>query len=255
MKHFIPSTLIILTAISGFVSGCISDTKTNPLIGVSPCGNAENYKITSPMFTSVFKAGGTPVMLPMVRSEKEADALVEKIDALIMVGGEDINPAYYGEKILNETVEINSFRDTSDFFLLNAARKKGIPLLGVCRGEQILNIACGGTLYQDIPSQIGEHKIDTAYSYNTHMLFIEKDTHLYELLGVDSVMVNSFHHQAVKTPGKGLKVSAYARDGVVEAYEGNGIIGVQFHPEYFIARGDTTFLNIFRDLINRASKK
>ncbi|MBQ0006630.1 MAG: gamma-glutamyl-gamma-aminobutyrate hydrolase family protein [Alistipes sp.] len=254
MSHSTSTTFITLITSIGFITGCIPSTNNLPTIGISPCGNPEHYSMTSPMFTSVFHAGGVPLMLPMVRSEKEANALIEKIDGLIMVGGEDINPAYYDENIWNETVKFNPFRDTSDFLLLNAARKKGIPLLGICRGEQILNIACGGSLYQDIPSQIGEHKIDTTNGHNTHMLFIEKGTHLHALLGVDSVMVNSFHHQAVKTAGKGLKVSAHARDGVVEAYEGNSIMGVQFHPELFIASGDTTFLPIFRDFVNKASE-
>lgn len=233
------------------IAGYVSAPAQTPLIGVSPCGNEKNYNVNSPMFTSVFRAGGVPMMLPMVRSAEEAELLAEKIDGLIMVGGEDINPSYYGETVLNETVEINGFRDTSDFYLINAARKKGIPILGICRGEQILNIACGGSLYQDIPSQLGEHVADSVHH---HWIFVEKDTRLHELLGVDSIIVNSYHHQSVKTPGKGLAISAHAHDGVVEAYEGEEIFAVQFHPEHFVASGDTVFLPIFRDLIDRARK-
>lgn len=239
---------ILLTAVF-CITACVSCKVNTPLIGISPCGKATNYNVNSPMFTSVFKAGGVPMMLPMVKSESEADALIEKIDGLIMVGGEDVNPAYYGEEIWNETVGINGFRDTSDFYLINAARKKGIPVLGICRGEQILNIAWGGSLYQDIPSQLGEHVIDSA---RMHMLYLEKNTRLHELLGVDSIIVNSLHHQAVKTPGNGLTVTAHAADGVIEAYEGEGILAVQFHPEIFVAKGDDKFLPIFTDLIEKA---
>lgn len=243
MKRLLFVAVICLT-------GCVSTVNKTPLIGISPCGSSKNYNVNSPMFISVFKAGGVPMMLPMARSEAEAEAMIEKIDGLIMVGGEDIDPSYYREDILNETVQINGFRDTSDFRIVNAARKKGIPILGICRGEQLINVACGGSLYQDIPSQLGEHVTD---SIRTHWIHIEKDNKLHELLGVDSIIVNSYHHQAVKVPGEGLTVTAHAHDGVVEAYEGDGIFAVQFHPEHFVAAGDTTFLPIFQNLIRQAS--
>lgn len=239
--------LLLLSSIC--LAGCVSNPGSTPLIGISPNGSAANYNDNSPMFTSVFKAGGAPLMLPMVRTESEAETVIAKIDGLIMVGGEDVHPSYYGEEVWNETVEVNGFRDTSDFLIIKAARKKGIPILGICRGEQILNVALGGSLYQDLPSQHGEH---VAEGVHEHMLFIEKGSRLHKLLGTDSIQVNTWHHQAVKVPAEGMTVTAHAHDGIIEAYEGDGIFAIQFHPEKNIAEGDYRFLPIFQDFVRQA---
>lgn len=222
---------------------------TLPVVGISSSGDKMKYTINSTYPEAVAMGGGLPVILPMVNCEEQADNLVSLLDALVMTGGEDINPSYYGESIFNDSVEINAPRDTSDFLILAAAMKKGIPVLGICRGEQIINVYLGGSLYQDIPSQCpGQiaHRQKENSGTGTHWIYIEKGTILHELVGRDSVLVNSFHHQAVKQLAEGLTVSARAADGVVEAYEGNGVFCVQFHPEALVTRGgDYSFLPIF----------
>lgn len=220
-------------------------TGKDPLIGISCGGSRANYAMNSSYFTAVTMAGGVPVMLPMVYSEAEAEALMSHIDGLLMTGGEDVEPSRYGEEVLNPTVYSNALRDTSDFLLIQAARRHQIPILGTCRGEQIVNVCLGGTLYQDIPSQIG----DRVTHRGRHWIYIEKDSMLYRLLGRDSVEVNSSHHQAVRHPAPGLKITSRAADSVVESYEGDGIFCIQFHPEVPISAGDGTFLPIYLGFI------
>lgn len=225
------------------------------VVGISSGYNGHSESVNDAYAYSVSKAGGVPVILPLVRSAVEADDVVALIDALIMSGGEDVDPARYGEDVWNETVYVNGARDTSDFLLLEAASRKGIPILGICRGEQILNVHLGGSLYQDIPSQIDTavaHNQSASYGTATQIVYIDRDSRLYELLGKDSVMVNTFHHQAVKTPGKGVKITARSANGVVEAYEGGKYMGVQFHPEGLVEGGDDSFLPIFKELIRMA---
>ena len=226
-----------------------------------------------------------------MRTPGEAAEVLSLVDALILSGGEDVDPARYGEAVLNSTVEVNAPRDTSDFLLAYEALQRGMPIMGICRGEQLLNVALGGSLYQDLPSQICSsicHRQSESGSVGTHCIYIDADSRLHGLLGLDSVKVNSFHHQAVKEPGCGVRVTARAADGVVEAWEWGGgggaaantgkgstartgkggmartgkggmartgvpyIMCVQFHPEIFVKAGDTTFLPLFQDLVNRA---
>lgn len=219
----------------------------DPLIGISCGGGGRSYSMNSSYFKSVVRAGGVPVMLPMVYSDAEAEALMSHIDGLLMTGGEDVEPSYYGEEVLNATVYTNPVRDSSDFFLIRAARRNLIPILGTCRGEQIVNVCLGGSLYQDIPSQIG----DRVGHKENHWIYPVEGSLLRQLLGRDSVMVNSSHHQAVKHIAEGLAVTSRAADSVVESYEGDGIFCVQFHPEVFISSGDDTFLPIYLEFIGR----
>ena len=132
--------------------------------------------------------------------------------------------------------------------------------LGICRGEQLLNVAFGGTLYQDIPSQAGayiKHNQDAPGSYGTHSIDIEKNSLIYKLLGSEKAVVNSFHHQAVKEPAPGFKVTAKSKDGIVEAIEMIGtdkVWGTQFHPESFVNAGDDFFLPLFEHLVKKAKE-
>ena len=228
-----------------------------PVIGVSPSYSNAKVMANESYLIAVERAGGVPLVLPMVKDEAMADDLLACVDGLLMTGGEDVAPAYYGEEVFNETVSVNAPRDTTDMLLLAAAKKRGIPVLGVCRGEQVTNIFYGGTLWQDLPSQVGKevtHRQKEPYDVGTHWVYIERGTRLHSLLQVDSIMVNTFHHQAVKDLADGFKVSARAADGVVEGYEGPGILCVQFHPEGFVSKGDDRFLPIFKDFIKRAAK-
>ena len=258
--------VILLAVLLGAVlSGC---RESSPVVGVSCCWDEGRVSLSDAYLTAVRAAGGVPVVLPPVLSAEDAAAALASVDALILSGGEDIAPARYGEEVLNATVEVNGARDTSDFLLATEALRRGLPILGICRGEQLMNVVLGGTLFQDLPTQIGSgvngttaaiaHRQKADDGVPTHMIYIEAGSRLHGLLGADSLMVNSFHHQAVKDPGAGVHVVARAADGVVEAWEYDGskrasILCVQFHPELLYARGgDSTFLPIFQDLVHRA---
>jgi putative glutamine amidotransferase len=177
---------------------------------------------------------------------------LEGVDGLLLTGGEDVEPARYGEEPLAVVTDRDATRDAFEVALVAEARTRRLPLLAICRGIQLLNVACGGTLIQDIPTQVNggtDHQftVPPHQSYDlAHEIWIDKGTLLAELMndrlnGVDTCDVNSRHHQAVKTVAPGFKVSATAPDGVVEAIEDPSVpfcLGVQWHPENFWRTGE-----------------
>ena len=163
-------------------------------------------------------------------------------------GGEDVDPSRYGEEVWNETVYVDSIRDNSDFLLAEAALASGKPILAICRGHQMMNVAMGGSLIQDIPTQVPDSLRHGGGAM--HKIGVEKDSFLYRLYGQDSLEVNSFHHQAVKDPAPGVRVTARAPDGVIEAYEAPGVIAVQFHPEKMV-EDDPFWLPLFEAYVDR----
>lgn len=218
-----------------------------PLIGITPSFSGTNSSVSQSYVNAVRKAGGVPVILPGVKTKDEADALMASIDGVIFSGGEDVDPARYGEEIWNESVGINFPRDTSDFLMAQAARDRAIPIMGICRGSQLLNVAYGGSLWQDIPSQLGpEHRASYKPGEGVHAIGLEKGSRIREILAdADSVWVNTHHHQAVKDIAPGCKVTARSPEGIVEAWEGPGVFCVQFHPEEMIWWGDDTYMPLF----------
>lgn len=263
----IVGAMLLLLVLGGCRAG------REPVIGISSCWNGGRVSLDDAYPAAVRAAGGVPLILPPVHSAEEASEALAGVDALILSGGEDVAPARYGEAVLNPTVEVNAPRDTSDFLLAAEALQREMPILGICRGSQLLNVLLGGSLYQDLPSQIEplprqggiRHFQTESDSVATHWIYIDPDSRLHALIGRDSVMVNSFHHQAVKNPGTGVRVAARSADGVIEAWEwrppqrkgmrqqrDGSILCVQFHPECLVDAGDPTFLPIFQDLIDRA---
>ena len=228
-----------------------------PLIGISPCYDGHQASVPETYVTAVRKAGGIPVLLPPMHSGQEALQTLEALDGLVMTGGEDIDPARYAQSVWNGSVSVNAARDSSDFLTLGAARALSIPVLGICRGHQAVGVLLGGTLWQDLPTQLDSspvaHRQSESGDIATHMIYLVPGTHLHALLGVDSIAVNSFHHQAVRDIPAACTVSAVAADGVVEAFEGPGVMCVQFHPEKFIAAGNTALLPIVKDFVREAA--
>ena len=220
-----------------------------PLIGISSSRSASGSTLLSTAYTeAVSKAGGVPVVIPAVSSREEADAILDALDGIIFSGGEDVNPAWYGEEILNGTVGIDHVRDRSDSLLARAALCSGKPILAICRGEQLMNVILGGSLYQDIPSQVPETIGHGGGS--RHKIGTEEGSFLRRLYGPDSLEVNSYHHQAVKLPAPGLRIVARSADGIVEAYETDHVLAVQFHPEKMLQQGDDKWLALFREFVN-----
>ena len=199
----------------------------SPLIGITSQRNDAFDSVFATYCDALQGSGATAVIIPIVHSGQEAERVISRLDGILFTGGTDVPPGWYGEEILNETVVLDSLRDRSDSLLARAALESGKPVLGICRGSQLLNVMMGGTMYQDIPAQVpgGEgHKA-------LLKIAVEPDSFLGKIFDRDSLTVYCIHHQAVKDPAKGTVIAARAEDGLTEAWELGPVWGVQFHPE------------------------
>jgi putative glutamine amidotransferase len=185
-------------------------------------------------------AGGAPVVLPPVGEESAAEALIHSLDGLLLSGGSDLDPSYYGEKPVSELGVTLPERDAFEMALVGLALRRGMPVFGICRGMQVLNVALGGTLYQDLPSQWEQdplkHRQDTPKWQPTHEVRVSEGSYIAEVMGRESVKVNSYHHQGIRDLAEGLVVTGRSLDGVIEAVEAEDLserwlLGVQWHAE------------------------
>jgi putative glutamine amidotransferase len=196
--------------------------------------------------------------MPLVDDAEVLRAMYERIDGLLLAGGRDIAPAYYGEEDHAHLGEVDLLRDQVELPLTRWAAADGKPILGICRGIQVLNVALGGTLYQDIGSQLDDtlsHNLSFTredWTYMAHDLRLEAGSKLAAMLGVTLFATNSLHHQSVKELAPGLRAVGWAPDGVVEAVEsanGHFIVGVQCHPEALQGNADTRWQGMFRSFV------
>jgi putative glutamine amidotransferase len=218
-----------------------------PLIGITSATSATDSSANNPQdrlnsaySRAIEAAGGLPVILPNLDSDRALDAYLDRIDGLLLSGGADVDPCHFREPVLNESVEIDSVRDAVELPLIREAVDRDVPILAICRGIQSLNIALGGTLYQDIPAQIPsqiEHKQKVPRPEATHTIEVESGSLLAKVTVETAFSVNSFHHQALKEVASGLTIVARAPDGVIEGVENRDatfLLGVQFHPEELV---------------------
>ncbi|MBR6028626.1 MAG: gamma-glutamyl-gamma-aminobutyrate hydrolase family protein [Clostridia bacterium] len=231
-----------------------------PLIGVLPGYDPvrHRYSIHQGCMDGVSAVGGLPALLPVTADEGLLAAYISRFDGFLFSGGGDIDPAYFGEKPIPGLGEVNVERDACEIPLARLlAGRKDKPVLAICRGCQVLNVALGGSLYQDLPSQMPgalRHRQAEEEDQPSHSVAIRTESLLFRVTGQAELRVNSLHHQAVKTPGAGMTVSALAPDGVAEAVELAGhpfYLGVQWHPERMWEH-DPPSLALFRALVRAA---
>ena len=235
-----------------------------PTIGIT-CGRMAPAQKERPPFLgqnqtyvqAVIRAGAAPLLIPMLNDPSLLRTLYASLDGLLLSGGKDVAPVHYGEALHERCDPVPPERDEMELRLARWAVDEGRPLLGICRGIQVLNVALGGSLYQDIEAQIpGAEKHswypDHSRGHLSHVVLVTPEARLGRTLGATSLSVNSGHHQAVKDVAPGLTVVARAPDGVVEGLEADGhpfAIGVQWHPEE-LAAGDPRQQRIFDALVD-----
>lgn len=239
-----------------------------PIIGISgsimidSSGSFAGYKrsyVNNDYVISVSKNGGVPFIIPFLENIELVKNQLEVVDAIILSGGHDVTPELYGEEPLAKTGVSFPEIDRFDYELIKCAIEMNKPILGICRGMQILNTYFNGKLYQDLSYAKGEilkHDQVRTPSLVTHKIEIEEDSLLYKIFNEKEIKVNSFHHQAVKEVGENLKVTARAKDGIIEAFEHKNypfLLGVQWHPE-MLNKSYEKMNEIFKALINAAAK-
>ncbi|MEE9164750.1 MAG: gamma-glutamyl-gamma-aminobutyrate hydrolase family protein, partial [Nitrospinota bacterium] len=215
-----------------------------PIIGILCDINKEEGKEDRPLYfvksnyvSATKEAGGIPLIIPPLKDKNDLTKTLNLIDGLLIPGGDDIDPKYFKEEPHPSVVLIDPEIIQFQMDFCRKALNKGIPVFGICAGLQIINIACGGNIYQDIPSQYSnpiKHKKDEDEKEDpTHNVKIERSTKLYNILQKGEISVNSTHHQALKDVAEGFMVTARSEDGTIEAIENRKhrfIIGVQWHP-------------------------
>lgn len=242
------------------LNSTFSTKETLPVIGITGNYTQETCTLAEGYYQSVLKAGGIPFIIPPFYETDRLGELLDRLDGIIFSGGGDINPLLLGEEPIKELHSITPERDQQELLLARLAYDRQIPMLGICKGIQIINAALGGTLYQDIHTQMEgiriKHSQDQDRRYPSHQVTISRGSILEKIFGTE-LAVNSFHHQACKSAAPGLKVTAMSSDGVIEAIESDefkSIMGVQWHPETYILRNSTEMLPIFEWLISESAE-
>lgn len=242
-----------------------------PLIGITadeiknqertwgPVMYGQNHTYTD----AIIHSGGIPVILPLTTNLSVLNSLTNKLDGLLLSGGKDVNPQLYKQKPHHTTVSASELRDRTETYLLRQALATQKPVLAICRGMQLLNVVCGGSLHQDIAIEV-ETNIDHLssaqaqdYAQIGHRLRVEPDSKLGEVLKLHTLKVNSLHHQAIKDLGRNLRAVGWARDGIIEAIEtidDSFVIGIQAHPESLEDKAEPHWQKLFEAFILSAGR-
>ncbi|MFL5467874.1 MAG: gamma-glutamyl-gamma-aminobutyrate hydrolase family protein [Gemmatimonadaceae bacterium] len=206
--------------------------------GIRPDGDTNRVRLTAAYVTALENAGLVPLIVPPLTSADAASAVLDSVAGLVLTGGEDVDPARYGEQRHEKVRSVNAARDATEAALIQEARARGTPVLAICRGIQMLNVALGGTLVQDIPSQCNTdivHDEEGPRDSRSHEVSIEPGSLIAKAVGTEHLTVNSFHHQSVKRVADGMRVTARSPDGIIEGLESTEddwwVMAVQWHPE------------------------
>jgi putative glutamine amidotransferase len=249
----------------------LSDSRTRypagaPVVAVSATsdisgGNSHRVRLNSAYVTALESAGLIPLVVPPLASEASASAILSRVDGLLLTGGEDVDPSLYGQARSANCGVSNTPRDITEIALVRAARKLQKPVLAICRGPQLLNVALGGTLIQDIPSEVPEalpHNAKEDRAARVHDVTIEPGSLIANAVGATAISVNSLHHQSVRDVAPPLRVTASAPDGIVEGLEAASgdwwVLAVQWHPEEMKDSPEPWDRGIFRAFADRLTE-
>lgn len=221
---------------------------SRPNIAITPSYNNGFIRMRPTYLNAVWAAGGIPSYVAYITDPERIAEYVKTFDGFLFAGGVDVNPKHYGEEIQFDSVEVFDARDDFELALYAAAKKSEKPILGICRGVQLINVAEGGSLYQHIDG----HSQEESGTVQTQKILVEKDTPLSRMAnGSDTIMTNTFHHQAVKKIADGFLPMAWSEEGICEAIynpDHKFLMGVQWHPEIFW-QNDETATNLFKEFI------
>ena len=228
---------------------CLQALGAPVVVGIADmCMETNRVSILSTYADAFARAGNTPLVLPAETNRDVVARMLASVDVLLLCGGEDVDPSRYKTKPSPRLGEVNLRRDAWEWLLLDEAVKRRLPVIGICRGCQLINVYFGGTLWQDLPSERpGEVKHRGTH---LHGVRIEGGSRLARSLGCEEMQVNTSHHQAVRDLAPGFRAVAFAPDGVVEAIESATmpVVGVQFHPEkLFVLKNRGEFRALFAD--------
>jgi putative glutamine amidotransferase len=239
----------------------------HPLIGIPCAGNLcsrtgyRRFAVGQPYCHALHLAGAAPLLVPLLQDEGTLGTILSSLDGLLLAGGGDVNPRHFGQKRATRLSSVDLPRDRVELWLAQQAFARNLPVLAICRGVQLLNVALGGTLAQDIPTQMpaaGRHNFKPGFARNHlgHQVRVAENTSLARIVGAGSLPVNSFHHQCVDRVAPWLQVSAVAEDGIIEGLEAPGrtfVLGVQWHPEELVA-DDSRQLGLFETFVAAAQE-
>lgn len=220
------------------------------------------HRLPASYVEAVHRAGGVPFVIPSHEFGDNfcPEAYVDRLDGLLLSGGVDVDPKEFGEQPRPDLGTVSPWRDEVELSLTRIALQRDIPILAICRGVQVLNVAAGGSLYQDLAEhsdEVLQHRQSSPGWHGSHSVSVEQGSRLFEILRPEEggqCPVNSFHHQAINEPGDGLDVVARTPDGIIEAVEGSGrsfVLGVQWHPERMIDR-HSSMMRLFESFVSCA---
>jgi putative glutamine amidotransferase len=242
-----------------------------PLIAITGTRRLLDMKLPGPQLLTVSltddyahgveHAGGLPLVIPFLEDAATVHAIAERVDGLLLSGGEDVDPALYNDQPRLGLGNVMPHRDWLELELIRAMRAQNKPILGICRGMQVLNAALGGTLYQDLPREWRgkiQHSQQAPRAHASHTVRVEPGSRMASLLGATEVRTNSFHHQAVKVLADGLVPVAWDEEGLIEGAEMPGddefVVAIQCHPEN-LWRTQPEFVGLFRGLVEASTKR
>ena len=223
-------------------------------------GHEPTYFLRARYIRAVEELGGIPLILPLVTEPSARRRLLDRVDGLLITGsGPDLSPRLYGEQQRYKFPLVSKRRADFELELVHQARKRDLPLLGICGGMQTVNVACGGSLYQDIPAQVPgalDHRQKAKAVHVAHPVTVTPESLLNKVVARRTLMVNSSHHQSVKTVAPSLMASAVAPDGIIEAIESHGhrfLLAIQWHPEFLFER-HAVHRRLFEALLHAARR-